>query len=254
MAKKKSETNGNLDYDFLKDKMDDNAGFEDLNQSTSAIPFIRVLQDLSPQVRSSKAEYIADAKAGDIFNTITEKIYPLPLRVIVGQFERYYIEWKPNRGAFVAVHSVDYVEGNPQLFVRDDKNKLCHKDTGNHFVETYVYYVLLPDHIEDDVCIIAMSATQIKVARKWNRSLMTQYIPGTKTKALPFFSIWALDTVTVSNDQGEWFAPRVKFDSFVTPEILEQVQDTRKALPGRTTDFAQLESERTESKQDEPAY
>ncbi len=41
-------------------------GMENLNTG-SAMPFIRILQDLSPQIKKTKEEYVQGAESGDLF-------------------------------------------------------------------------------------------------------------------------------------------------------------------------------------------
>ena len=48
---------------------DANVGFEDLTQQDVAIPFFVLLQKMSPQLDS-----VEGAKAGQVFNTVTEEV------------------------------------------------------------------------------------------------------------------------------------------------------------------------------------
>jgi len=226
MAKKEK-----LDYDFLKEQVD-GSGFEDMNQDTMAIPFIRVVQALSPQKKKSKAEYIPNCEDGDIINTITKRIYEQPLRFIVGKFERYYIEWKPNRGGFVQALSPEIVETNTDRYQMVPNNKggmkLADVVSGNDVVETYVYYIVLPDYPEDSVCIMSLYSSQLKEAKKLNRIMNTTFIPGTGDKAAPFFLVFTLTTVEMSKDDHDWMGVRFDFESLVTREQLDYVVGERK--------------------------
>jgi len=57
------------------EKSDSLEGFEDISTQTMAIPFIRVLQTLSPQLNKKKPEYVEEAQEGMFFNTVTKKVY-----------------------------------------------------------------------------------------------------------------------------------------------------------------------------------
>jgi hypothetical protein len=50
-----------------------NLGMEEVSNDDLQMPFIRALQPLNPQLQSDEADYIPDAKAGDIFNTVTKR-------------------------------------------------------------------------------------------------------------------------------------------------------------------------------------
>lgn len=248
MAKKATETPSaeelnNHFAEFLGSGQGDMAGFEDLGTDTMAVPFIKLLQDLSPQCKKSSEDYNPDAEPGQFCNTITGKLYETPMKFVVGKFTRIYTEWKPNRGGFQGSHAPELVEkmiASGEL-APNEKNKLVSIQTGNEFSENYVYYVLLPDHLEDEVCVLSFSSTQLKAARKLNRALSTTYIPGTKQKAMPYFMIWELSTVLRSNDQGDWYSPVITMHSFVNQELLGHVVEERKQLPEKRLDMSLLE-------------
>ena len=51
--------------------LDAGAGQEDITAADVSIPFLRILQQMSPQCVRSKGEYIEGAQSGQIFNTVT---------------------------------------------------------------------------------------------------------------------------------------------------------------------------------------
>ncbi len=50
-------------------------GFENMTQEDMALPFVRILGQLSPQVTDGDAKYIEGAKPGMIYNTVTSELY-----------------------------------------------------------------------------------------------------------------------------------------------------------------------------------
>ena len=50
-------------------------GFENMTQDDMALPFVRILGQLSPQVTDGDAKYIEGAKPGNIYNTVTSELY-----------------------------------------------------------------------------------------------------------------------------------------------------------------------------------
>ena len=50
-------------------------GFENMTQEDMALPFVRILGQLSPQVTDGDAKYIDGAKPGMIYNTVTSELY-----------------------------------------------------------------------------------------------------------------------------------------------------------------------------------
>lgn len=210
-------------------------GFESMNAATISLPFIRLLQDLSLQVKKNKPEYVEGAEPGLFINTVTNDLYDAPLRMVVGRFDRYYIEWKPNRGGFVMAHSVEVVEQNlSQGTLRiGDKNKIF-TPTGNTLQDTYVYLVILPDYIDQGVCMFSLTSTQLKEARRWNRLLSNLTLPNGQ-RALPYYAIWDVNVVGMSNDQGDWYGIKVNFSSWVDVNTFSKVKEARAALPPSTS-------------------
>ena len=54
---------------------DSGMGFEEVDKDDFQIPFVRILQALSPQLKKSDASYIEGASQGDIFNTVTHQVW-----------------------------------------------------------------------------------------------------------------------------------------------------------------------------------
>lgn len=242
MTKKKA-TNEDMNKMF-ENFEGDTGGFEDMTKDTESIPFVRLLQELSPQCRKTKEEYMEEAAPGMLFNSITGRLYPSPLRFVVGKFERYYLEWKPKRGGLAGVHAVDVIEKRiGRDLINDEGFKIVDPTTGNEFADTYVYYVLFPDFIEDGVCLFSMSSSFLKEAKKLNRNLRSTVIPGTTRRALPFFMIWNYGVKTMQKDEDQWFGPMFTLDGFVNQEQLAYVTEERAALPNKTINLNLLEED-----------
>ena len=74
---------------------DAQVGFDNMDQQDLALPFIRVLGQLSPQINERDSKYIEGAKAGMIYNSVTNKLYDgvKGINVIPCYYKREYIEW-----------------------------------------------------------------------------------------------------------------------------------------------------------------
>jgi hypothetical protein len=146
----------------------DNMGAEDL-----ALPFLRVLGQLSPEINKRDAKYVEGAEAGMIFNTVTKVAYDgeKGLNLIPCYYKREYVEWS-DRGqgtsAPVAIHSVNSGIIKETTRGADWKDRL---PNGNYLENTASYYVLTEDM---QTALISMKSTQLKVSRSWN-SMMKQY-------------------------------------------------------------------------------
>ena len=70
-------------------------GFENMTQEDMALPFVRILGQLSPQVTDGDAKYIEGAKPGMIYNTVTSECFDgkKGIKVIPCYYKKDYPEW-----------------------------------------------------------------------------------------------------------------------------------------------------------------
>ena len=93
----KKEANGSLD--FLNEHA--NEGFEGLDSRDYVVPFLRILQRMSPQCDKDSGEQITGAMPGLFFNTVNRKIYGKAVQVIPIFFKKLWLEWLPKRMGLV---------------------------------------------------------------------------------------------------------------------------------------------------------
>ena len=124
---------------------DAQVGFENMDQSDLALPFIRILGQLSPQVNKRDAKYVQGAEAGMIYNSVTNQLYDgeKGINVIPCYYKREYVEWQDRgegAGAPVAVHSAS--SSIISETTRDSINKDRLKN-GNYLENTASYFVVI---------------------------------------------------------------------------------------------------------------
>ena len=210
VAKKKETALAVIDSSVFEQDAHD--GLDNVTADDVALPFLKVLSPLSPEV----VDGTAGAKAGMIFNTVTGQLYDgtQGLTVIPCLYERKYIEWAPRgqgSGAPAAIHSA-----TSDIMTRtfrkpgDSKDYL---DNGNYIENSAQFYVLVVD--EEGTCnpaLIVMKSTQLKKARKWNSMMMTAKMQGKDGPFTPpsYAYVYRLTTVKESNDKGSWFGWEVE--------------------------------------------
>lgn len=211
-------------------------GFEDVNGSTKAVPFLRILQALSPQVIPDNPNFVEGAKVGDLFNTVTKENYGREIRLVVLKFEHLYIEWLPERKGFVGYHSPENAER-----VAVDKSKFGKWKTaeGNLLQENYAYLVLVEGHEREGVMVLSLASKAIPEAKMLNRLMTTHYLPNGQL-AKPYYLVWSLKTELMRKDQYTWYGPRFSLDGYVTGSMLSLSKQERLALPGKKVDYAQI--------------
>lgn len=183
-------------------------GFEDAGARSYAIPFLRILQKLSPQCDEDQPEFIEGARPGDFFNTVSEEVYAIkdgPIRIIPVCFRPVFNLWAQRNSGGGFKGSMSEAEGL-RLLAKCSKNEKNWDITpdGNILSDTREHYVLivLPDG-RMVPALFALTSTQIKKSKKWMSKMGDILLPN-GAKAPMFSQYYDLTTVTEENDQGSW--------------------------------------------------
>ena len=184
---------------------DANQGAQNMSQEDLALPFLKILGQLSPEVNKRDGKYVEGAEPGKIINTVTNELYD-SIDVVPCHYKRQYIEWQDrgqSTGAPVAIHDAD-----SDIISQTTRDK-SYKDrlpNGNYLDNTANHFVLqLGDTPQS--ALISMKSTQLKVSRKWNSMMMGLKMQGKNGLFTPptYSHIYKLKTVQMSNDKGTWF-------------------------------------------------
>lgn len=202
------------------------------------IPFLYILQDLSPQVKKRDEQYIEGAEVGDIFNNVTREVIPAAVGfdwIEVG-FEAAQVEWRPNRGGFVAKHPNDTPLRSEVKMVADGEKQVPTLPSGNILTETKYHYGLYRRAATADQpagswepAVIGMASSMIKCSRDLEGMKKRLKLPN--NSVAPAFAVrYAFKTKLVSKNNNEWFVwdivqgPWVSSDEYyVARELAQQV-------------------------------
>ena len=187
-------------------EQDANTSFSNMDSDDYALPFLRVLGQLSPECNKRDAKYVDGAEPGMIFNTVTKQLYDgeAGVNIIPCYYKREYVEWS-DRGegttAPVAIHSVD------SGIIKEATRDASYKDrlpNGNYLENTASYFVLTEDY---EQALITMKSTQLKVSRTWNSMMNTIKLKGKNGLFTPasYSHVYNISSVQQSNDKGTWF-------------------------------------------------
>ena len=88
---------------------DADKGSQNMTQEDLALPFLKVLGQLSPEVNKRDGKYVEGAEPGMILNTVTNEVFDgtKGIDVLPVFYERKYVEWQDRgegNGAPVAIH------------------------------------------------------------------------------------------------------------------------------------------------------
>ena len=219
--------------DDIFDTAGEGAAFD---SSEMQIPFVRVLQALSPQLNKKKSEYIEGATQGDLFNTVTGQHWAGEVGVnVVPCFQTTkYLEFVPrdSGGGFKGEIS----PSDPRLTQTQRIGSKEVLPNGNELVKSDQHFCLI---VEADgswqPAVIDMKSTQLKVSRRWKTQIAMQKIkhPSTGAMVTPavFATIWKLTTTEESNDQGSWNNYQVEKVALVSNrDMLQEAIAFRKSV------------------------
>ena len=202
MAEVKTATKTDLMKAF---ESDSGSGFEEVTSNDIQIPFIRIIQALSPQLKKNDPGFIEGASQGDIFNTVTKKLWSgeKGIEVIPIYYQLKLLEFIPRQegGGFVGELSASSEEVGKAS--RDQQTGLELLENGNELVRTAQHYVkVIHEDGNLENAIVDMKKTQLKKSRGWNSIMMMQKNNGV---TLPSFSsVYKLSSVEDGNDKGSW--------------------------------------------------
>ena len=184
---------------------DADKGSQNMTQDDLALPFLKVLGQLSPEVNKRDGKYVEGAEPGKIINTVSNELYE-QINVLPVFYKRQYIEWQDrgtSTGAPVAIHEADSDIISQTTRGKDYKDRLAN---GNYLENTASHFVILMGS-SPTTALISMKATQLKVSRKWNSMMMGIKMQGKNGLFTPptYSHIYSLKTVPMSNDKGSWF-------------------------------------------------
>ena len=202
-------------------------GAQNISQADLALPFLKILGQLSPEVNKRDGKYVEGAEPGKIINTVTNQLYD-SLQVIPCHYKRQYIEWQDrgtSTGAPVAIHEADSDIVSQTTRGKDYKDRL---PNGNYLDNTASHFVLTVGDTPS-TALISMKSTQLKVSRKWNSMMMGIKMQGKNGLFTPptYSHIYKLSTVQMSNDKGTWFGWDV---AKVGPVVDKAIYDMAKSF------------------------
>ena len=202
----KKENAGALSTNLFE--VDANAGSQNMKQEDFALPFLKVLGQLSPEVNKMNEKFIEGAEPGMIFNTVTNQLFDgkKGIDVIPVFYERQYVEWQDrgsSQGSPIAFHKADSDIVSTTTRDKSWKDRL---PNGNYLENTANHFVILMGK-SPSTALISMKATQLKISRKWNSIMMGLKLQGKNGLFTPptYSHIYNLKTVQMSNDKGTWF-------------------------------------------------
>ena len=168
-------------------------GFDNVDSKSLALPFLKVLGQLSPQVTQGDSQFIESARPGMIYNTVTNELY--------------------NGAGALQISMSKTTRGE------DGKDRL---PNGNYVEETASHYVMVVEEDKSSTALITMKSTQRKKSKKWNSMMMSLRNKRKDGKGFfrpaPFTQQYTLKTVLEKNNLGSWYGWEIEHTGQVESE------------------------------------
>lgn len=213
-VKKSTEVATQADIpDFLKDKMKDNRGSEEVQSNDLVIPRVELVQSLSKCRKKADPAYIEGIEEGMLYNNVTRKIYGEEMVVCPVYFRKEWLLWRDQDlgGGFGgAFDSAEAAEHAREGLEKPDEWEVV--DTNQHFV------LVINDDGSVEEAVISMAKTKAKTSRNWNSLVRINSGPR-------FSRLYKLVGVGATNKANQdYFTLDVKNVGFVSEEVFKHAE------------------------------
>jgi hypothetical protein len=221
--------------DYLRDSSGE-TGLEGFSKDDIKIPRIKILQGMSPEVRT----YQGKAIPGNMWHTILNQQLSSPLRIVPITASKKVFVWTPKKdgGEMVAFssnaktwdrganteHKVDSIRKGQTWKIGKDvaSSGLLEFGSSNSDIENsapaatliYEYLCLLPDMMSYSPVAISMSKTALPVARNFNTSMLMLRKPISSIIA-------SVSVIEQSGDDNVWYIPKIEIQGFAPKELYD---------------------------------
>ena len=183
-------------------------GLGAIGQEDLALPFLKILGQLSPQVNKRDGQYVEGAEPGMIYNSVSGELYDgvKGIDVIPCFYKLEYIEWKDRGEGLGAPVAIYDSSSDIMSKTKPDANYKDRLPNGNYIEKTASHFVIVSGD-SPSTALISMKSTQLKISRKWNSMMSGIKMKGANGMFTPasFSHIYKLKTTQMSNDKGTWF-------------------------------------------------
>ena len=216
-------------------KQNAGAGLESIGAEGFALPFLKLIQSLSPERQKGEDQYIPGAEEGQIFDSVTRELFDgvQGVEVIPVHVRPLVIEWKPRAqgGGFVAEYAT-----------KQEAEEYA--TPGNELKDTITYTVLYRRAGTNEdfrPALLGMESTKLKVARNWNSQMNMLRVPveinGEVQRVSPpiYMTAWRLTTVSQKNEKGKFFNYQITYSHLIEDSaVVETATKLREAVSERT--------------------
>jgi len=226
--------------DLFNKHKKESSGFEGLTQDAFKMPFIKILEDLSPEVKHG-AFRVEGARPGMFFNTATHEISE-KIQVIVLKVKHSLLAWAPKRAGFRGEFEISQEKS---IVVSTEKNGFIKYDKDNNLIQDTLTFFLLNANDMQALAAMPLAVTRFKDGQAFNSRLLYLKCNG-EYVGVTWAAVWELGLVEKTNDQGTWniLGNTPEFIRFVTEdEINKFILPALEGIKDRVVNYNDLSQE-----------
>lgn len=185
-------------------------GLDEIEAGDIRIPFFKVLQSNSAQLKKQEAEFIKGAEQGDFCLHDShwsgeEGIFLVPVKC-----RMKYIEWQPKEGGgakFIAAHTAAVM--GDAIRSDDPKKKGWFLKNGNEIVKTADWFVIVYDKAKKQLHqgVMSLKKTGLSAHSDMSTVLKTK---RTESGAPAYVNLFRATSIYESNEDNSWYTIKLR--------------------------------------------
>lgn len=187
-------------------------GMDEIEASDIRIPFFKIIQSNSAQLKKQEKEYIKGAEQGDFCVHDAHWSGETGVLVIPVKCKMKYIEWEPQESGmskFVAAHTASIMAEAERIDDPKLKKKGWFLKNGNEIVKTADWFVIIYDEVKKTAHQGVMSL------KKTGLSAHSDMSTALKSKKMEFgapayVNLFRATSFYESNDDNSWYGLNLK--------------------------------------------
>lgn len=184
-------------------------GMENVTAGDILIPRIAILQDLSPQLKERKPEFIAGAAVGDICDVGLGEVYKDGLLFVPVYYVKQWLEWAPRASGkgLVNIHDDDSILEKCRF---NEKNQPL---LGPNLISETAQWYGLNLNARGRRSFLPMSSTALKRSKRWMGLATSEELAradGSTFNPPLFYRAYYLTTAEESNNEGDWIGWKIE--------------------------------------------
>lgn len=205
-------------------------GSENVSTDDLAIPRLKLLQMINPEVEPGNPKQVDGAQAGMIMNSVTEELHT-SLFLINLSFTKKIVVWRKRKLGGGMVGSFDTeAEALDSLA----EQGLAEKDHDISENPTHLVLVLDDEGNPKSAALLDMPGVKVKKSKIWNTLINDEEKQGNPR----FGCVWQLGVISESNNSGNYFNYDLTLVAHAPDELYAQAVDMFDALFTKRTEAA----------------